>query len=52
MHYTRHTHRLSATKPAPPALRSQNLLPEHGGRRSRGVIEMDARPWKGHADGY
>ena len=52
MHYTRHTRRLSATKPAPPALRSQNLLPEHGGRRSRGVIEMDARPWKGHADGY
>jgi hypothetical protein len=52
MHYTRHTRRLSATKPAPPALRSQNLLPEHGGGRSRGVIEMDARPWKGHADGY
>ena len=52
MHYTRHTRRLSATKPAAPALRSQNLLPEHGGGRSRGVIEMDARPWKGHADGY
>ena len=52
MHYTRHTHRLSATKPAPPALRSQNLLPEHGGRRSRGRDRMDARPWKGHADGY
>ena len=26
MHYTRHTRRLSATKPAPPALRSQNLF--------------------------